>query len=98
MKGINFKSTRFGSITISDQEYTHDVYLLPDHRIVKRDKSHSKRIRGHKELSLWELKLLLQGNPRYFIIGTGQKKSIKLLKIEHFEKIELFFTHKYPKK
>ncbi len=72
MKQINFESTRFGSITISDQEYPHDVYLLPDHEIVKRDKSHSKRIRGHKELSLWELKLLFQRNPRHFVIGTGQ--------------------------
>jgi hypothetical protein len=72
MKKINFESTRFGSITISNIEYPHDVYLLPDNQIVKRDKSHSKRIRGHKELSLWELKKLLQDNPRYFIIGTGQ--------------------------
>ena len=72
MKSLNFQSTRFGSITISDQEYSHDVYLFPNQEIVKRDKSHSKRIRGHKELSLWELKLLLQGNPRYLVIGTGQ--------------------------
>jgi hypothetical protein len=72
MKRINFESTRFGSITISDKEYPHDVYLMPDHQIVKRDKSHSKRIKGHKELSIWELKLLFKENPRYFIIGTGQ--------------------------
>ncbi len=72
MKSINFESTRFGSITISDKEYPHDVYLFPDHQIVKRDKSHSKRIRGHKELSMWELKLLFEDNPRYLIIGTGQ--------------------------
>ncbi|MHA1940102.1 MAG: MTH938/NDUFAF3 family protein [Candidatus Hodarchaeales archaeon] len=72
MKRIIFESTRFGSITISDKEYPHDVYLLPDHQIIKRDKSYSKRIRGHKELSLWELKMLFENNPRYFIIGTGQ--------------------------
>jgi hypothetical protein len=72
MQKIIFESTRFGSITISDQEYPHDVYLFPDQKIVKRDKSHSKRIRGHKELSLWELEKLFQGNPRYLIIGTGQ--------------------------
>ncbi len=72
MKRINFESTRFGSITISDKEYPHDVYLLPDYQIVKRDKSHSKRIRGHKELSKWELKLLFEENPRYLVIGTGQ--------------------------
>lgn len=72
MKTVNFESTRFGSITISNQVYPHDVYLFPDHQIVKRDKSHSKRIRGHKELSLWELKMLFQRNPRYFVIGTGQ--------------------------
>ena len=72
MKRVNFESTRFGSITISDKVYPHDVYLFPDHQIVKRDKSHSKRIRGHKELSLWELKMLFQRNPRYLVIGTGQ--------------------------
>ena len=72
MQRINFESTRFGSITISNKVYPHDVYLLPDDQIVKRDKSHSKRIRGHKELSLWELKMLFQNNPHYFVIGTGQ--------------------------
>ena len=72
MNRLNFESTQFGSITISDNVYPHDVYLLPDHQIVKRDKSHSKRIRGHKELSLWELKMLFQRNPRYLVIGTGQ--------------------------
>ncbi len=72
MNGINFESTRFGSITISNKEYPHDVYLLPNNQIEKRDKSHSKRIRGHKELSSWELKKLFQENPRYLIIGTGQ--------------------------
>ena len=72
MKRINFETTRFGSITISEKVYPHDVYLLPDSKIVKRDKSHSNRIRGHKELSLWELKMLFQSNPRYLVIGTGQ--------------------------
>ncbi|MHA1966754.1 MAG: hypothetical protein ACW964_03015 [Candidatus Hodarchaeales archaeon] len=72
MQRLNFESTQFGSITISDKVYPHDVYLLPDQQIVKRDKSHSKRIRGHKELSLWELKMLFQRNPRYIVIGTGQ--------------------------
>jgi hypothetical protein len=72
MMSLNFESTRFGSITISNKEFPHDVYLLPDQKIVKRDKSHSKRIRGHKELSLWELKMLVEKNPRYLIIGTGQ--------------------------
>ena len=72
MRSIEFQSTQFGSITISNKAYSHDVYLLPEQKIVKRDKSHSQRIRGHKELSLWELNMLLQTNPRYFIIGTGQ--------------------------
>ena len=72
MKRINFQSTRFGSITISNKAYPHDVYLLPGQEIVKRDKSHSKRIRGHKELSLWELQMLFEKNPRYLVIGTGQ--------------------------
>ena len=72
MVEVNFESTRFGSITISNKEYPHDVYLLSNHQIVKRDKSHSKQIRGHKELSSWELNLLFEGKPRYFIIGTGQ--------------------------
>jgi hypothetical protein len=72
MKSVEFESTQFGSITISNKTYPHDVYLLPDHRIIKRDKSHSQRIRGHKELSLWELRMLIKNNPRYLIIGTGQ--------------------------
>jgi hypothetical protein len=37
MQRLNFESTQFGSITISDKVYPHDVYLLPDQQIVKRD-------------------------------------------------------------
>lgn len=72
MEKLNFQTTRFGAITISNQEYPHDVYLLPNQEIVKRNKSHSKRIRGHKELSLWELQKLFEHNPSYLVIGTGQ--------------------------
>lgn len=67
-----FEKTRFGSITVSGTKYKHDVYLHTDGNLTKRDKSHSERIGGHKELSKWEIEQIINENPDYFIIGISQ--------------------------
>ena len=74
-----FERTSFGSITISRTKYSHDVYLfISEPRIRKRDKSHSKRIQGHKELSKFELEQLINEKPEILIIGTGQSGVLPL--------------------
>ncbi|MBD3353371.1 MAG: hypothetical protein GF364_17955 [Candidatus Lokiarchaeota archaeon] len=74
MEGIRmkFEKTKFGSIVISGKKYKHDVYLHTDGSISKRDKSHSERINGHRELSKWELEKMLANKPEVFFVGMGQ--------------------------
>lgn len=67
-----FEETSFGSITISGKKFNHDIYLFTDRTIHERDKTHSKHIGGHRELSKWELEQLLIGEPEILIIGMGQ--------------------------
>jgi hypothetical protein len=71
-KKMMFEKTRFGSITISGKKYKHDLYLNVDGNFTKRDKSHSERIDGHRELSKWEIENIIQQNPEVLIIGMGQ--------------------------
>lgn len=69
---MKFEKTSFGVITVSGKTYNHDIYLYVNGKIEKRDKSHSERIKGHRSLSIWELKKVLDGNPNVLLIGMGQ--------------------------
>ncbi|MBD3254916.1 MAG: hypothetical protein GF383_07470 [Candidatus Lokiarchaeota archaeon] len=69
---MKFDNTRFGSITIDGKRYKHDVYLLKDGTLKKRDKSHSPRIKCHRSLSIWELEQVLKDDPKVLLIGMGQ--------------------------
>ncbi|MBD3185274.1 hypothetical protein GF325_00485 [Candidatus Bathyarchaeota archaeon] len=69
---MKIDSTKFGSITIDGKEYSHDLYILPDGNMEKRDKSHSPRIHGHRSLGKAEIKHILSTNPDILLIGTGQ--------------------------
>ncbi|MBD3196527.1 MAG: hypothetical protein GF317_15815 [Candidatus Lokiarchaeota archaeon] len=69
---MKFEKTKFGSIVISGKKYKHDVYLHTEGSITKRDKSHSERMNGHKELSKWELEKMLKNEPEIFFVGMGQ--------------------------
>ncbi|MFX1252442.1 MAG: MTH938/NDUFAF3 family protein [Promethearchaeota archaeon] len=76
-----FEKTSFGSITVSRKTYNHDVCLFVDENTLqKRDKSHSKHIHGHRELSRWELEKLLEGKPEVLLIGTGQSGILPMSK------------------
>jgi hypothetical protein len=76
-----FEKTSFGNITISGETYSHDIYLfVNESRLRKRDKSHSKRINGHKELAKWELKNLIKDGPDILIIGMGQSGVLPIRK------------------
>ncbi|MFX0062463.1 MAG: MTH938/NDUFAF3 family protein [Candidatus Hermodarchaeota archaeon] len=76
-----FEKTSFGSITVSGKTYDHDVCLfVGENALQKRDKSHSKHIHGHRELSRWELEKLLEGKPEVLLIGTGQSGVLPMRK------------------
>ncbi|MBN2154599.1 MAG: hypothetical protein JW776_00960 [Candidatus Lokiarchaeota archaeon] len=64
--------TRFGSITIDGQLYSHDVYILPSGKTEKRNKKKSPRIHGHRSLGVEEIKYLLSYEPEILFIGKGQ--------------------------
>ncbi|TFG14913.1 MAG: hypothetical protein EU535_02735 [Promethearchaeota archaeon] len=81
---MNFEKTTFGSITIDGNQYNHDLYLLVDGIITERDKSHSKHISGHRELSKWELEQLITEGPDILIIGMGQSGVLPISKETKF--------------
>lgn len=58
------KSTNFGSITIDNKTYNHDIWIFADKTIQRRDRNH--------EFILEELDIITKGNPKIVIIGTGQ--------------------------
>lgn len=94
MKILN---TKFGSITIDETKYNHDVYILPDKTIMKRNKHLSPRISGHRAFGAKELEVLLENNPEILFIGKGQsgilpitdeaQKKLNELKIKIYEDI-----------
>ncbi len=57
-------STSFGSITIENKTYNHDVWIFTDKTIQRRDRNH--------KFTLEEFNLLTKDNPEILLIGTGQ--------------------------
>jgi len=72
-------STEFGSITIEDETYEHDVVIHLDGTIVKRKKKLSKEIYGtsHK-ISLAEAEFVFEKGAQHLIIGSGQEGMVEL--------------------
>jgi hypothetical protein len=66
-------STRFGSITISGEDYAHDVLIRLDGQVRKRKKKLSKQVYGTSHiLSLAEAEHVYEAGARQLIFGTGQ--------------------------
>lgn len=57
----------FGKMTIDGTEYTSDVQVLPDRRVVPS----WRRREGHR-LALEDLHALLETHPSTLIVGTGR--------------------------
>lgn len=57
-------STSFGSITIDNKTYNHDVWIFQNKTIQRRDRNH--------KFTLEEFNLLTKDNPKILLIGTGQ--------------------------
>ena len=77
---MKIESTRFGSITIDGQIYSHDIYILPTGKIEKRNKKQSPRIGGHRSLGVKEIEYLLSNNPDIIFIGMGQSGVLPIQK------------------
>lgn len=68
---VKFEGTFFGSVTVGNKKFHHDIYVDPDGNIVPRES-------GHK-VSAEEIRTILKSNPEVIIIGTGQFGCVKLL-------------------
>lgn len=75
---MKINSTNFGSIKVDEITYNHDIVISVDKTITKRDKSRSKRIKGHRELSKVEIEELLSQIPEAIFLGMGQYGSLPM--------------------
>jgi hypothetical protein len=73
------QETSFGSITIDQETYHHDVVIELDGKVRKRKKKLSKRLFGtsHK-ISLDEIQDVYQKGARRLIVGTGHYDQVRL--------------------
>ena len=70
---MNIEGTKFGSITIDGEKYKHDVYILPDYTVERRQKELSKPYsKGHTVVGPDEIKYLLAKKPKVLVLGKGQ--------------------------
>lgn len=75
------QATQFGSITVDDTVYEHDVVIRCNGVIEKRKKRLSKAVYGTSHIvSLEEAKYLYQKGCERLIIGAGQDEKLKLSK------------------
>ena len=73
------KETRFGSITIGEQVYNHDVLIRLDGKVKKRKKKLSKAIYDTSHIiSLDEAQYIHQEGAECLVVGTGQFGMAKL--------------------
>ena len=71
--------TKFGSITIAGEDFTHDVVIRLDGQVEKRKKKLSKAIYGTSHtISLDEAKHVYQEGAQQLILGAGQFGTVKL--------------------
>lgn len=76
---VKIKDTTFGSITIGDKTYQHDVVIGLDGQVRKRKKKLSKRVFGTShQVSLDEIKDVYAQGARRLVVGTGQYDQLRL--------------------
>jgi hypothetical protein len=75
----NIACTKFGSITIAGDVYTHDVVIRLNDKVKKRKKKLSKAIYGTSHtISYDEARHVYQEGADHLILGTGQYGLVKL--------------------
>lgn len=75
----HINNTTFGSITINEINWDHDVFITLTGEVRKRKKKLSKAVYGSSHtLSLDEAKHVYEAGAEQIIIGTGQYGILKL--------------------
>jgi hypothetical protein len=65
--------TSFGSITVEEEEFRHDIFITLNGKIKKRKKKLSKEIYGTSHtISLAEIEHLFEEETEGILIGSGQ--------------------------
>ena len=71
--------TKFGSITVAGDKYTHDIIIRLNGIIENRKKKLSKEVYGTSHIiSLAEAKYIYEDGAERLIIGSGQSGLVKL--------------------
>ncbi len=71
--------TKFGSITVAGEKYTHDIIIRLNGKIENRKKKLSAEVFGTSHiLSLAEAQYIYEQGADHLIIGTGQSGLVKL--------------------
>lgn len=95
----HINETAFGHITVKGEIINHDIYIMSDGKVEKRNKKLSKAIYGTSHvISLDEAKYLYEMEANELIIGSGQYGNVKLSEeaVDFFDekkcKVKLFTT------
>ncbi len=76
---MKINETEFGSITIDDETYPHDVLIRLSGKIKKRKKKLSKMHYGTSHIvSLDEAEFIYEEGSTLLIVGTGQGGNLRL--------------------
>ncbi|MGD8456375.1 MAG: MTH938/NDUFAF3 family protein [Anaerolineales bacterium] len=83
-------ASQFGSITVAEIPYTHDIHITLEGQIQKRKKKLSKQVYGTSHtLSLVEAQHVYQEGAQLLIFGSGQFDQCRLS-----DEAECFFQQK----
>ncbi len=75
----HINDTSFGSITIADEQYEHDVIIRLNGEVEKRKKKLSKALYGTSHIvSLAEAQYVYERGAKRLIVGTGQGGNVIL--------------------
>ena len=87
---MHINGTEFGSITIDDETYPHDVFIRLSGKIRKRKKKLSKELYGTSHIvSLDEAEFIYDEGSPLLVVGTGQSGNLRLS-----PEAVAFFAHK----
>ena len=87
---MKINGTEFGSITIDDKLYPHDVLIRLSGEIRKRKKKLSKKYYGTSHIvSLEEAEFVYEKGSNLLVVGTGQNGNLHLS-----PEAAQFFAHK----